>query len=58
MERQDSDHILIEWLHAQFGIQPKQTEYDEQGFLRVLDLSNLDLPTVPRELGQFSQGSG
>lgn len=56
MEKQASDRELIEQFRVQFGIVPRRTAYDEQGFLSVLDLSGLKLTAVPGELGQLSPG--
>src|SRR5579864_6841784 len=55
MDRQNADSLVIEQLHDQFGIIPRNTIYDEHGSLITLDLSDLELEEVPAELGQFSK---
>jgi internalin A len=53
MESPETDHSLLERLTVALGVAPNETEYNEQGYLIKLDLSSLDIPQLPEELGQL-----
>jgi len=50
MEMQTSKHALIEQLTATLGIRPKYAEYNEQGDVIELDLSQSYMTQLPEEL--------
>lgn len=52
-EQQIGDWPLLEHLMAQAGIQPRRVVFDDQGWLRILDLSGLRLAGVPEGIGQL-----
>ncbi len=50
MEKQNTDRVLVEQLTATLGFTSSSTEYDEQGYLIKLDLSQLSITQLPEEL--------
>src|SRR5437899_4298777 len=50
MKMQTSNHALIEQLTATLGIRPKYAEYNEQGDVIELDLSQSYMTRLPEEL--------
>src|SRR5205807_5990757 len=54
MENPETDNTLLERLTATLGITPKNIEYNEQGYLIKLDLSQSDITQLPEELGQLA----
>ena len=54
MEYPETDNTLLERLTATLGITPKNIEYNEQGYLIKLDLSQSVITQLPEELGQLT----
>src|SRR5260221_598010 len=47
------DHEIVAILAGKIGVTALSTNYDEAGKLRYLNLSQLDLLRLPREIGQL-----
>src|SRR5258708_1805389 len=54
METQTSDDALFEQLAATLGTRPKYPEYNEQGYVIELDLSQLNITQFPEELRELT----
>ena len=50
MEMQTSNHALIEQLTTTLGVKPKFAEYNDQGYVIALDLSQSNIARFPEEL--------
>ena len=54
METQAYDDVLFEQLAATLGARPKYPEYNEQGYVIELDLSQLNITQLPEELRELT----
>src|SRR6266571_5954237 len=54
MEAQTSDDALFEQLAATLAVRPKYPEYNEQGYVIELDLSQLNITRLPEELRELT----
>lgn len=53
MEKLDCDQALVEQLTVKLGVKPKGAEYDEQGYLIDLDLSQSNITQLTEGLGEL-----
>ena len=54
MEMQTSNRALIEQLTTTLGVKPKFAEYNEQGYVIALDLSQSNMTQFPEELRELT----